>query len=83
MTAILDFLHSQPLTLLFLALGLGTLLGRVRVGIVTLGSTASTLLAGLVISAAVYFGTGQKFDVPGEIDTIFLQLFIFAIGLKV
>ncbi len=83
MTAILNFLHSQPLMLLFLALGLGTLLGRIRVGIITLGSTASTLLAGLVISAAVYFETGQKFDVPGEIDTIFLQLFIFAIGLKV
>ena len=83
MTAILNFLHSQPLMLLFLALGVGAILGRVRLGIVTLGSTASTLLAGLVISAAVYFETGQKFKVPGEIDTIFLQLFIFAIGLKV
>lgn len=82
MTWFLDFLHGQPLMLLFLALGLGTLLGRLRVGILTLGSTASTLLVGLLISAAVYFGTGQRFTVPGEIDTIFLQLFIFAIGLK-
>lgn len=82
MTTVLTFLHSQPL-LLFLALGLGRLLGRVRVGIVTPGSTASTLLIGLALSAAVYFGTGQRFNVPGGIDTIFLQLVIFAIGLKV
>ncbi len=82
MTWFLNFLHGQPLMLLFLSLGLGTLLGRVRVGILTLGSTASTLLVGLLISAAVYFGTGQRFTVPREIDTIFLQLFIFAIGLK-
>lgn len=81
--AVLTFLHDQPLMLLFLSVGLGALLGRVRIGIVSLGSTASTLLVGLLISAAVYFGTGLKFDVPGEIDTIFLQLFIFAIGLKV
>jgi putative transport protein len=83
MTWILDFLHSQPLMLLFLALGLGTLLGRVRIGFITLGSTASTLLVGLILSSLVYFVTGQRFNVPGEIDTIFLQFFIFAIGLKV
>lgn len=82
LTAVLDFLYGQPLMLLFLALGLGTLLGRLRVGIITLGSTASTLLVGLLISSAVYFGTGQRFTVPTQIDTIFLQLFIFAIGIK-
>jgi putative transport protein len=82
MTWSLNFLHEQPLMLLFLSLGLGTLLGRLRVGILTLGSTASTLLVGLIISAGVYYGTGKRFTVPTEIDTIFLQLFIFAIGLK-
>ena len=83
MTWFLDFLHGQPLMLLFLALGLGTLLGRVRIGFITLGSTASTLLVGLILSSLVYFVTGQRFNVPGQIDTIFLQFFIFAIGLKV
>lgn len=83
MVEFLNFLHREPLMLLFLSLGLGTLLGRVKLGIITLGSTTSTLLVGLLISAAIYYVTKQRFKLPDELDTVFLQLFTFSIGLKV
>ena len=79
----LDFLSSQVFVLLFLALALGTLLGRVKIGFFTLGSTAATLTAGIAISLWAYLGYGIRYAVPGIVTTIFLNLFMFAVGLKV
>jgi putative transport protein len=79
----LDFLGSQVFVLLFLALALGTLLGRVKFGFFTLGSTAATLTAGIAISLWAYLGYGIRYAVPGIVTTIFLNLFMFAVGLKV
>lgn len=83
MHSVLAFLQGQPLVLVFLALGLGTLLGRVRLGMVSLGSTAGTLVVALLISSLFYWGGGIRFALPGILSTIFLQLFMFAIGLRV
>jgi len=79
----LDFLGAQPFVLLFLTLALGTVIGRRKLGFVSLGSTAGTLLAGIAISIAAFLGYGLKYEVPSLLTTIFLNLFMFAVGLKV
>jgi hypothetical protein len=45
--------HSAPEVAVFLSLGLGYLIGKIRVGSFTLGATAGTLLMGLLIGIAV------------------------------
>lgn len=80
---VLDFLGSYPFVLLFVTLALGTALGRLRLGFLTLGSTAGTLLTGIAISLWAYLGYGIRYAVPGLLTTVFLNLFMFAVGLKV
>jgi putative transport protein len=80
---LLDFLGSQPFVLLFLTLALGTRLGRQPLGFIKLGSTAGTLLVGILISLAANLIYGIKYDVPALLTTVFLNLFMFAVGLKV
>jgi putative transport protein len=79
----LDFLGAQPFVLLFLTLALGTVIGRRKLGFISLGSTAGTLLGGIAISIAAFLGYGLKYEVPSLLTTIFLNLFMFAVGLKV
>jgi putative transport protein len=80
---VLHFLGTQPFVLLFLVLALGTELGRLKVGFISLGSTAATLLAGIAISLCAYLGYDIRYQVPTLLTTIFLNLFMFAVGLKV
>lgn len=80
---VLDFLGAYPFALLFATLALGTALGRAKLGFLTLGSTAGTLLVGTAISLWAYLGFGIRYAVPGLVTTIFLNLFMFAVGLKV
>jgi len=80
---LMDFLGSQPFVLLFLTLALGTRLGRQPLGFIKLGSTAGTLLVGILISLAAHLFYGIKYDVPALLTTVFLNLFMFAVGLKV
>jgi len=80
---ILHFLGTQPFVLLFLVLALGTELGRVKFGFISLGSTAATLLAGIAISLCAYLFYDIKYQIPTLLTTIFLNLFMFAVGLKV
>jgi putative transport protein len=77
------FLASQPFVALFLVLGLGHLLGRLRIGFFTLGSTAGALTVALVVGTlALHFG-GVHFAIPDLLNTFFLALFTYAIGLRV
>jgi putative transport protein len=80
---VLHFLGTQPFVLLFLVLALGTELGRLKFGFISLGSTAATLLAGIAISLCAYLGFDIRYQVPTLLTTIFLNLFMFAVGLKV
>ena len=80
---VLDFLGSYQFVLLFTTLALGTALGRLKLGFLTLGSTAGTLLVGTSISLCAYLGYGIRYAVPGLVTTVFLNLFMFAVGLKV
>jgi len=81
--ALLHFLGSQPFVLLFIVLAFGTLVGRRALWGISLGSTAGTLLAGIVLSLWAFLGFGIAYQVPSLITTIFLNLFMFAVGLKV
>ena len=80
---VLDFLASYPFVLLFATLALGTALGRAKLGFLSLGSTAGTLIVGISISLWAYLGFGIRYAVPGLVVTVFLNLFMFAVGLKV
>lgn len=80
---VLHFLGAYPFVLLFSTLALGTKLGRLKLGFFTLGSTAATLLVGIAISLWAYLGYGIRYAVPALLTTVFLNLFMFAVGLKV
>lgn len=68
-------LRANPEIAVFLAIALGVLLGRIRIGSFHLGSVAGALLMGLVI--------GQiGLDVPHELKAVFFALFIYAVGFK-
>ena len=59
-----QLLAKEPFLALFLALGFGHLLGRVKVRGFTLGSTASTLLVALLISGVAFSSAGIRFQIP-------------------
>ncbi len=81
--ALLHFLGEQPFVLMFLVLALGTIVGRRTIGFISLGSTAGTLLAGILISLWAHLGYGIRYEVPTLLTTVALNLFMFAVGLKV
>lgn len=72
---LLTALRSSPEIAVFLAIALGMLLGRVRLGSFHLGSVAGALLMGLLI--------GQiGLEVPQALKSVFFVLFIYAVGFK-
>ena len=80
---VLDFLGQQPFVLLFITLAIGTVVGRRKLGFISLGSTAGTLLVGILVSLAAFLAYGIKYEVPSLLTTVTLNLFMFAVGLKV
>jgi putative transport protein len=80
---VLDFLGAQPFVLLFLTLALGTVAGRRKLAGISLGSTAGTLLAGILVSLAAFLWYDIRYQVPSLLTTVSLNLFMFAVGLKV
>lgn len=78
MDAVLQFLAAQPILLLFVLVGLGSLLGRVKVRGVGLGAAAVLFLA---IGLGAYGSTrGVVLEVPETIGTLGLTLFTFTVG---
>lgn len=72
---ILQALRGNPEIAVFLAIALGVLIGRLRIGSFHLGSVAGALLVGLVI--------GQiGLEVPVALKSVFFVLFIYAVGFK-
>ena len=68
-------LTAQPLIALFVTIGLGYFVGKLKLGNFVLGGIAGTLLVGVVIGQI-----GVKMD-PG-IGAIFFALFIYAVGFQ-
>jgi putative transport protein len=77
------FLADQPFITLFFVLGLGHLVGRMKVGFFSLGSTAGALTVALVVGVLAFRWAGVHFAIPDLLNTFFLALFTYAIGLRV
>lgn len=67
------FFQNNPLIPLFLTLGLGFWLGKVKIKSFTLGSVAATLIVGVVIGQ-------MKIKIPDLTKTVFFLFFLFSIG---
>lgn len=68
-----DTLRTYPEVAIFLALGLGFWVGRMRFGSFSLGVVSSTLLAGVLI--------GQLgIAISGHVKSTFFLMFLFAVG---
>jgi putative transport protein len=78
----LSWLSGQPFILLFMVVAGGYALGRVKLKGIGLGATASTLLLGLAFSL-VAARVGVKVALPELASTIFFNLFMFSVGMKV
>ena len=79
---LLMWLGHQPIVLLFLVVAGGYALGRVKIKGIGLGATASTLVIALAISLVDAI-LGVKIEIPEITSTIFFDLFMFAVGMKV
>ena len=69
----LDYLRAQPVFTLFLVLGLGYLVGRIRFGALALGPVAGVLFVGLVFG---HFG----FQMSAGAQAFGFAVFIFSVG---
>lgn len=73
---VISILRQYPPLVLFLTIGLGFLIGRIRFGKFQLGSVTSVLLVGVLI--------GQlEIPISGPIKMFFFMLFLFSIGYTV
>ena len=76
MSSIAELLRNYPELALFATLSLGYFLGQLKLGSLSLGTVAATLLVGVVIGLA-------NIKIPAFTKSVFFYLFIFAIGYKV
>jgi len=73
--ALVDVLRRHPEVTFFLVLGMGYLIGKVKLGSFTLGAVTGTLLAGVVV--------GQlRVQLSDEVKQCFFLLFLFSIGFR-
>ncbi len=70
---IIELLHGQPVLTLFLILGIGYLIGGIRIGSFSLGPVAGVLFAGL------FLGHFDFLMSPGA-QSVGFALFIFSVG---
>lgn len=78
-----ELLGHQPIAFVLLALALGTLIGKASFKTISLGSTAGTLLVGVVLSMIAEAAYGITYAIPGILSSFMLLLFMYALGLKV
>src|SRR3954468_14224568 len=76
MNSLVELLRRHPELALFATLSLGYFLGQFKLGSISLGTVASTLLVGVVIGLA-------DIKINPFTKSVFFYLFIFAIGYKV
>lgn len=79
MDVIWQIIHGSDALLLFLVIGIGYLLGQVRVGGFGLG-VAGVLFAGLAFGAWKQPGS-EPFSIAKEVTEVGLILFVYAVGL--
>ena len=72
---LVDVLQHHPEMALFLTLGIGYAIGKIRLGSITLGAVVGVLIAGVIIGQL-----GVK--ISGDLKTAFFLLFLFSIGYR-
>ena len=82
LTKLHGFLAQQQFLQLFIVVGLGCLLGRLKIKGFGLGTTAATIVLGIVVSSVAYL-YGTKIAYPDILSNVFFYLFIFAVGLRI
>ncbi len=80
---IFAYLGSNMFVFLFLSLALGYPLGSIAIKGINLGATAGTLIVGIALSLTAFMAFGITYSAPGLVSTIFLLMFMYAIGMKV
>lgn len=76
MDSFVSFFQNHPLIAVFLTLGLGFWLGKLRYKSFSLGAVAATLIVGVVIGQ-------MKITIPDILKLAFFLLFLFATGYSV
>ena len=72
-TKIIELLRAQPVLTMFLIIGMGHLIGAIRIGSFSLGPFAGVLFAGLFLG---HFG----FRMDAGAQSVVFALFIFSVG---
>jgi putative transport protein len=80
---VFQFLHDQPFFTIFGVVALGMWLGAKKIGGISLGSVVCIILVGLVVSIWAYNAARVSLALPDILKTVFFNLFIFAIGVKI
>jgi len=80
---IFTYLSDNPFVFLFLCLALGYPLGWITIKGISLGTTAGTLVVGVLLALGAFSLYDLKIDAPGLVSDIFLMMFMYAIGMKV
>jgi putative transport protein len=75
------FLGQHHWVFILLALAAGYPLGRIKLGPISLGTTAGVLLVAVFISMTAQVAFGLTYKIPDIVSTIFLTLFMYALGL--
>ncbi|GLP96065.1 TrkA C-terminal domain-containing protein [Paraferrimonas sedimenticola] len=73
MNFIIEYMQTNVVLVLFLVLGLGHLLGKVKIGSLELGSTTGILAVGLVVGLI-------HIDVPPIVKGLSFTLYLFSLG---
>lgn len=81
MMAAAQYLAANPLVAVFLCLGLGSLIGKIKIGSFGLGATASTLIVAMGVS--LWAGQYTTIVVDKSLRTAFFAMFTFALGFDV
>src|SRR5262245_24466715 len=83
MATVFHFLQAQPFVALFGVLSLGMILGKPAIRGISLGSVVCIVFIGILLSIGSYRTTGVALSLPDVIKTIFFNIFIFALGVKI
>lgn len=76
MDYIADIFREYPTLALFLTIGLGFLLGKIKIGNFSLGSVTAVLLVGVIV--------GQlRIPMSGPVKMVFFMMFLFSVGYSV
>lgn len=76
MTLLQDVIKSAPEIFIFLAMMIGTWLGRIRIRGFTIGATACTLVVAVILSQLGHF------VIPAILRSILFGFFVFSIGYR-